>query len=83
MIGVGTRYSDFTTASPAVFADPGVRFVNVNVAAADSAKLAGIALVADARAALTRAGGRAGGLVGQRRVPAEARGGWRPSGTPR
>jgi 3D-(3,5/4)-trihydroxycyclohexane-1,2-dione acylhydrolase (decyclizing) len=53
VIGVGTRYTDFTTASRTLFADPGVRFVNVNVAPADSAKLAGIGVVADARAALT------------------------------
>jgi 3D-(3,5/4)-trihydroxycyclohexane-1,2-dione acylhydrolase (decyclizing) len=31
VIGVGTRYSDFTTASKTAFQDPGVRFVNVNV----------------------------------------------------
>ncbi|GII23682.1 3D-(3,5/4)-trihydroxycyclohexane-1,2-dione acylhydrolase (decyclizing) [Planosporangium mesophilum] len=53
VIGIGTRYSDFTTASRSAFAHPGVRFVNVNVAAGDAAKQAGIALVADAREALT------------------------------
>jgi len=53
VIGIGTRYSDFTTASRTIFAAPDVRFVNINVAAADAAKLAGIAVVADARAALT------------------------------
>jgi 3D-(3,5/4)-trihydroxycyclohexane-1,2-dione acylhydrolase (decyclizing) len=52
VIGVGTRWSDFTTASRTAFAAPGVTFVNVNVAAVDSAKHAGIAVVADARAAL-------------------------------
>jgi 3D-(3,5/4)-trihydroxycyclohexane-1,2-dione acylhydrolase (decyclizing) len=61
VIGVGTRYTDFTTASRTAFADPGVRFVNVNVAAVDSAKLAGIGVLADARAALTAL---AGGLAG-------------------
>jgi 3D-(3,5/4)-trihydroxycyclohexane-1,2-dione acylhydrolase (decyclizing) len=53
VIGVGTRYSDFTTASRTIFAVPDVRFVNINIAAADSAKLAGIGVTADARAALT------------------------------
>jgi 3D-(3,5/4)-trihydroxycyclohexane-1,2-dione acylhydrolase (decyclizing) len=53
VIGIGTRYSDFTTASRTAFAAPDVRFVNVNVAAADAVKLAGTAVVADARAALT------------------------------
>jgi 3D-(3,5/4)-trihydroxycyclohexane-1,2-dione acylhydrolase (decyclizing) len=52
VIGIGTRWSDFTTASRTVFADPQVRFVNVNVAAFDAAKQSGIAIVADARAAL-------------------------------
>jgi len=52
VIGIGTRYSDFTTASRTAFADPQVRFVNINVAAADAVKLAGTALVADAREAL-------------------------------
>ena len=52
VIGVGTRWSDFTTASRSAFADPDVRFVNVNVAAFDAAKHSGVALVADARATL-------------------------------
>ncbi|NKZ03783.1 3D-(3,5/4)-trihydroxycyclohexane-1,2-dione acylhydrolase (decyclizing) [Actinomadura latina] len=65
VLGVGTRFSDFTTASHSLFADPGVRFVNINVARADAVKLAGTAVVADAREALralTRElGGPAGG----------------------
>jgi 3D-(3,5/4)-trihydroxycyclohexane-1,2-dione acylhydrolase (decyclizing) len=52
VIGVGTRWSDFTTASRTAFGAEGVRFVNVNVAPADSAKHAGTALTADARVAL-------------------------------
>ncbi len=52
VIGVGTRYSDFTTASKTAFQDPGVRFVNLNIAPLDSHKLAGIALTGDARATL-------------------------------
>jgi 3D-(3,5/4)-trihydroxycyclohexane-1,2-dione acylhydrolase (decyclizing) len=52
VIGVGTRYSDFTTASKTAFRDPGVAFVNVNVAEFDAAKHAGISLVGDARATL-------------------------------
>jgi 3D-(3,5/4)-trihydroxycyclohexane-1,2-dione acylhydrolase (decyclizing) len=52
VIGIGTRYSDFTTASRTAFGVPHVRFVNINVAAADAVKLAGSALVADARVAL-------------------------------
>jgi 3D-(3,5/4)-trihydroxycyclohexane-1,2-dione acylhydrolase (decyclizing) len=52
VIGVGTRYSDFTTASRTAFQDPAVRFVNVNIAELDSHKLGGIALTGDARGTL-------------------------------
>lgn len=52
VIGVGTRFSDFTTASHTAFADPDVRFVTVNIAAFDAAKHAGVSVVADARSAL-------------------------------
>ena len=54
VIGVGTRWSDFTTASKTAFRHPDVRFVNVNVAGFDAAKHAGLALVGDARATLER-----------------------------
>src|SRR5262245_377108 len=53
VIGIGTRWTDFTTASRSLFARDGVRFVNLNVAASDAYKNAGVALVADARAGLT------------------------------
>jgi 3D-(3,5/4)-trihydroxycyclohexane-1,2-dione acylhydrolase (decyclizing) len=52
VIGVGTRWSDFTTASKSAFQDPHVRFVNVNVASFDAAKHSGLALEADAKLAL-------------------------------
>ncbi|MCC4316777.1 3D-(3,5/4)-trihydroxycyclohexane-1,2-dione acylhydrolase (decyclizing) [Streptomyces malaysiensis] len=52
VIGVGTRYSDFTTASATLFADPAVRFLNLNIAPFDAHKLAATTVVADARAAL-------------------------------
>src|SRR2546421_12838827 len=54
VIGVGTRWSDFTTASKTAFRNPEVRFVNVNVADFDAAKHGGIRLVGDARATLER-----------------------------
>ncbi|WP_406312044.1 3D-(3,5/4)-trihydroxycyclohexane-1,2-dione acylhydrolase (decyclizing) [Streptosporangium sp. NBC_01639] len=50
VIGVGTRYSDFTTASRTLFGS--AAFLNVNITAFDAAKHAGAALVADARQAL-------------------------------
>ena len=61
VIGVGTRWSDFTTASRTAFGAEGVRFVNVNVAAVDTAKHAGTAVVADARAALEALSGTLAG----------------------
>jgi 3D-(3,5/4)-trihydroxycyclohexane-1,2-dione acylhydrolase (decyclizing) len=56
VLGVGTRYSDFTTASKTAFQGGGdgrgVRFVNLNVASLDAFKLAAAPLVADARTGL-------------------------------
>ena len=52
VIGIGTRYSDFTTASRTVFQNLDVRFVNVNVAGLDAIKQAGLAVQADARETL-------------------------------
>ncbi|MBB2943537.1 3D-(3,5/4)-trihydroxycyclohexane-1,2-dione acylhydrolase (decyclizing) [Actinoplanes lutulentus] len=53
VLGIGTRYSDFTTASRSVFQHPAVRFVNLNVAGFDAGKLSALPLVGDARAGLT------------------------------
>src|SRR6266540_3195206 len=52
VIGVGTRYSDFTTASRTAFQNPGVKFVSLNVAAFDSAKHSATSVVCDAREGL-------------------------------
>jgi 3D-(3,5/4)-trihydroxycyclohexane-1,2-dione acylhydrolase (decyclizing) len=52
VVGIGTRWSDFTTASHSAFQHPDVRFVNVNVAAFDAGKQSGLPVVADARVAL-------------------------------
>ncbi|MFC5751221.1 3D-(3,5/4)-trihydroxycyclohexane-1,2-dione acylhydrolase (decyclizing) [Actinomadura rugatobispora] len=60
VLGIGTRYSDFTTASRSLFARPGVRFVNLNVATPDAVKHAGVPLVADARTGLAALRGAAG-----------------------
>src|SRR5438270_531585 len=61
VIGIGTRYSDFTTASRTAFAREGVRFVNVNVASFDAGKLGGLALIGDARATLEALAARLAG----------------------
>jgi 3D-(3,5/4)-trihydroxycyclohexane-1,2-dione acylhydrolase (decyclizing) len=50
VIGIGTRYSDFTTASKTAFQNPEVRFININMAEADSHKLGGTPVTGDARA---------------------------------
>jgi 3D-(3,5/4)-trihydroxycyclohexane-1,2-dione acylhydrolase (decyclizing) len=52
VIGVGTRWSDFTTASKTAFRNPDVRFVNVNVAELDAVKQSGVALLGDAKTVL-------------------------------
>jgi 3D-(3,5/4)-trihydroxycyclohexane-1,2-dione acylhydrolase (decyclizing) len=49
VIGIGTRYSDFTTASKTAFQNPAVRFININVAEFDAYKHAALPLVGDAR----------------------------------
>jgi 3D-(3,5/4)-trihydroxycyclohexane-1,2-dione acylhydrolase (decyclizing) len=56
VIGIGTRYSDFTTASKTAWQHPGVRFVNINVAEFDAGKHNGLAVVGDAREALEELG---------------------------
>ncbi|WP_052888962.1 3D-(3,5/4)-trihydroxycyclohexane-1,2-dione acylhydrolase (decyclizing) [Thermogemmatispora carboxidivorans] len=52
IIGIGTRYSDFTTASKTAFRHPAVRFININVSEFDAAKHSALSLVGDARATL-------------------------------
>ncbi len=52
VIGIGTRYSDFTSASMTAFQNPDVRFININTAEFDAYKVSAIPVVADARATL-------------------------------
>jgi 3D-(3,5/4)-trihydroxycyclohexane-1,2-dione acylhydrolase (decyclizing) len=52
VIGIGTRWSDFTTSSKSAFQDSGVRFINVNVTGFDAAKHSGLPLLGDARVVL-------------------------------
>ena len=52
VIGIGTRYSDFTSASMTAFQNPDVRFVNINTAEFDAYKVGAIPVVADARTTL-------------------------------
>lgn len=71
VIGVATRYSDFTTASRSVFANPNVRFVNINVASLDAVKLSGIPVQGDARVALAALGAAASGYATEPEYRAE------------
>ncbi len=52
VIGLGTRYSDFTTASKTAFQHPEVKFVNINISEFDAAKHSGLMLQGDAKAIL-------------------------------
>ncbi|WP_037362284.1 3D-(3,5/4)-trihydroxycyclohexane-1,2-dione acylhydrolase (decyclizing) [Amycolatopsis orientalis] len=53
VLGIGTRYSDFTTASHTVFGNPAVKFVNLNVARLDAAKHSAEMVLADAKRGIT------------------------------
>ena len=53
IIGVGTRYTDFTTSSKWLFQHPQVAFLNLNISPADALKLDGVQVIADARTGLT------------------------------
>ncbi|HSO63973.1 MAG TPA: 3D-(3,5/4)-trihydroxycyclohexane-1,2-dione acylhydrolase (decyclizing) [Ornithinibacter sp.] len=63
VIGIGTRWSDFTTASRTAFRDSGVRFISLNVAGFDAGKHSGLSLVADAREGLTALTSAVGGYA--------------------
>ncbi|MCC6191397.1 MAG: 3D-(3,5/4)-trihydroxycyclohexane-1,2-dione acylhydrolase (decyclizing) [Anaerolineales bacterium] len=52
VIGIGTTYDDFTTASKTAFQNPNVRFLNLNISEFDAHKHGGLALVGDARSSL-------------------------------
>ena len=52
IIGIGTRYSDFTTASQTAFQNPEVRFININVSEFDAGKQSALPLVGDAQVTL-------------------------------
>jgi 3D-(3,5/4)-trihydroxycyclohexane-1,2-dione acylhydrolase (decyclizing) len=52
IIGIGTRYSDFTTSSQTAFQNPDVRFININVTLLDAGKELALPLIGDAKATL-------------------------------
>ena len=67
IIGIGTRYTDFTTASKTQFQNPDVRFININVAELDAFKHAALPLQGDAKAVLEELSSAVAGY----RVPSE------------
>jgi len=52
VIGVGTRFTDFTTSSKWLFQNPDVEFININISLFDAYKLDSVKVVADAKVAL-------------------------------
>ena len=63
VIGIGTRWTDFTTASHTVFGNAHAHFINLNVLDFDAHKNSGLALVGDARAGIAALGARLRGYV--------------------
>ncbi|SFY33099.1 3D-(3,5/4)-trihydroxycyclohexane-1,2-dione hydrolase [Paracoccus pantotrophus] len=56
VIGIGTRFQDFTTGSWALFANPARRLISINVQPYDADKHGAVGLVADAKVALEKLG---------------------------
>ncbi|MBO9616145.1 MAG: 3D-(3,5/4)-trihydroxycyclohexane-1,2-dione acylhydrolase (decyclizing) [Dyadobacter sp.] len=69
VIGIGTRYSDFTTASKSIFKHPDVRFININISEFDAFKHAALPVIGDAKAVLEELAG----LLGNHEVSADYR----------
>jgi 3D-(3,5/4)-trihydroxycyclohexane-1,2-dione acylhydrolase (decyclizing) len=73
VIGIGTRYSDFTTASKTAWQNPDVRFININITEFDAGKHHGLAVVGDARETLAELAGLLAGYAVDPAYRAEAR----------
>lgn len=54
IIGIGTRYTDFTTSSKWIFQHPEVKYLNINIACFDAYKLDGVQITADAKETLEK-----------------------------
>ncbi len=79
IIGVGTRFSDFTTASKSLFSRPGVKVLTVNVSPFHAMKLDALAVVGDARLGIERIGERlapTGYATAHADAPARAKADW-------
>ncbi len=60
VIGIGTRYSDFTTASKSIFKNPDVKFINININEFDAFKHAALPVIGDAKVILEELSGLLG-----------------------
>jgi 3D-(3,5/4)-trihydroxycyclohexane-1,2-dione acylhydrolase (decyclizing) len=74
VLGVGTRFQDFTTGSWALFKAPGVKLVSINVAPYDATKHGAVSMVGDAKVALERLSDKIGNYKGV--VDTKARADW-------
>ena len=83
VIGIGTRYSDFTTASKTAFQNPDVRFININVAEFDACKHHGLPVMGDARATLEELAGLLAGYAVAIRLSCRGARGCMTTGTSR
>lgn len=61
VIGVGTRFQDFTTGSWTVFSNPGRKLLSINIHGYDAAKRGAQSLVSDAKVALEKLSAALGG----------------------
>jgi len=73
VIGIGTRYSDFTSASKTTFQNPDVRFININVMAFDAYKHGALPLVGDAKVTLEELGAALGDFATETSYQARAK----------
>ena len=73
VIGIGTRYGDFTTASKTAWQHPDVRFININVTEFDAGKHHGLAVVGDAQVTIDELADLLAGYAVDRGVTAEAK----------
>jgi len=73
VLGIGTRWTDFTTASRTAFAAEGVGFISCNIARVDASKNGGIAVLGDARSVIERLGEATAGWSVDAGYTAEAR----------
>ncbi len=79
IIGVGTRFTDFTTASKSLFQNPQAEFLTINVAEFDAYKLDAVAVISDAReglSAMTQALAKTGWHSGWQQEVAQAKSVW-------